>query len=103
MLGGGLIDFVRKDRDLTKEFQKAGYRYVTNKADLQKNKQQKLLGIFADGGLDKAIDRDKMTPSLQDMTSSAIKQLSKNKKDFSSWLKAVKLTGLDMTTILSVR
>lgn len=82
MLGGGLVDFVRKDRDLTKEFQKAGYRYVTNKADLQKNKQQKLLGIFADGGLDKAIDRDKTTPSLQDMTSSAIKQLSKNKKGF---------------------
>ncbi|MGE6630807.1 alkaline phosphatase [Bacillus sp. NPDC077027] len=82
MLGGGLVDFVRKDRDLTKEFQQAGYNYVTNKQAMENNKKQKMLGIFADGGLDKAIDRNKNTPSLKEMTSSAIKQLSKNKKGF---------------------
>ena len=82
MLGGGLVDFVRKDRDLTKEFRQAGYDYVTNKAAFTKTKNEKVLGIFADGGLDKAIDRDQTTPSLQDMTSSAIKQLSKTKRIF---------------------
>ncbi|BBP88148.1 hypothetical protein BsIDN1_17660 [Bacillus safensis] len=41
MLGGGLVDFVRKDRDLTKEFRQAGYDYVTNKAALQKKKKMK--------------------------------------------------------------
>lgn len=41
MLGGGLVDFVRKDRDLTKEFKQAGYDYVTNKDALQKTKTKR--------------------------------------------------------------
>lgn len=82
LLGGGKSNFVREDRDLTKEFKKDGYNYVTSKAELQKNKNNQLLGLFADGGMDKMIDRNAETPSLADMTNSAIKQLSKDKDGF---------------------
>ncbi|MGR3205809.1 alkaline phosphatase [Bacillus glycinifermentans] len=82
LLGGGKTNFVRKDRDLTKAFQKDGYSYVTNKKQLQKDKNGQVLGLFADGGLDKAIDRSAETPSLQDMTKSAIERLNQNKKGF---------------------
>ncbi|WP_010291001.1 alkaline phosphatase [Kurthia massiliensis] len=82
LLGGGKSNFVRQDRDLTKEFSKAGFHYVTTKAALQKNKKPQLLGLFADGGLDKKIDRASDTPSLKDMTTAALKQLKKDQDGF---------------------
>ncbi|MBM7704415.1 alkaline phosphatase [Metabacillus iocasae] len=82
LLGGGKLNFVRDDRDLTKEFKKDGYNYVTNMKELNKNKNEQVLGLFADEGLDKAIDRNKETPSLEQMTNSALKQLSKNDDGF---------------------
>lgn len=82
MLGGGKSNFVREDRDLTKEFEKAGFNYVTDKKALSKNSDEKLLGLFADGGLDKMIDRDSKTPSLRDMTTAALKQLKKDDDGF---------------------
>lgn len=83
LLGGGKSYFNRKDRNLTKEFKQAGYSYVTTKQALKKNKDQQVLGLFAEGGLAKALDRDSKTPSLKDMTVSAIDRLNQNKKDFS--------------------
>lgn len=103
LLGGGKNNFVRKDRDLTKEFQKAGYSYVTDRTSLLANKNKQVLGLFADGGLDKYIDRTNATPSLAEMTNSAIDRLKTNKKDFSLWSKAVKSTGQAMITILWVQ
>ncbi|CAI6047227.1 Alkaline phosphatase 3 [Paenibacillus sp. JJ-100] len=82
LLGGGKTNFVRKDRDLTKEFQKAGYSYVTDRASLLANKNKQVLGLFADGGLDKYIDRTNATPSLAEMTNSAIDRLKTNKNGF---------------------
>lgn len=82
LLGGGKSNFVRKDRDLTKEFQKAGYSYVTDRASLLANKNKQVLGLFADGGLDKYIDRTNATPSLAEMTNAAIDRLKTNKKGF---------------------
>lgn len=82
LLGGGKNNFVRKDRDLTKEFQKAGYSYVTDRTSLLANKNKQVLGLFADGGLDKSIDRTNATPSLAEMTNSAIDRLKTNKKGF---------------------
>lgn len=82
MLGGGLGNFDRKDRNLTEEFKKAGYSYVTNKQDLLKDKNDKILGLFAPGGMDKMIDRSETTPSLADMTTAAIDRLSKDKDGF---------------------
>ncbi len=82
LLGGGKTNFVREDRDLTKEFTKDGYSYVTNRDALLKDSNTKLLGLFADGGLDKMIDRTSATPSLEEMTNVAIDRLSKNDKGF---------------------
>jgi alkaline phosphatase len=82
MLGGGVSNFVREDRNLAEEFQKDGYSYVTTKQDLLNNKNEKVLGLFAPGGMDKMIDRGEETPSLEDMTQSAIQRLNKDKDGF---------------------
>ncbi|SET53532.1 alkaline phosphatase [Salinibacillus kushneri] len=82
LLGGGTDYFKRDERDLTEEFQKAGYNYVTNKEDLKANDSKNLLGLFAPVGLPKAIDREDSTPSLEDMTSEALEQLNKEKDGF---------------------
>ncbi|WLR56811.1 alkaline phosphatase [Mesobacillus subterraneus] len=82
MLGGGVSNFVRDDRNLAEEFQKDGYSYVTNKQDLLNNKNEKVLGLFAPGGMDKMIDRKEETPSLEDMTKAAIERLNKDKDGF---------------------
>lgn len=82
LLGGGLTNFVRENRDLSKEFQEAGFGYVTNREGLLNDNHDQLLGLFADGGLDKAIDRKPETPSLEEMTHAAIERLSKNEEGF---------------------
>ncbi|MBT2574005.1 alkaline phosphatase [Bacillus sp. ISL-51] len=82
LLGGGKTNFIRKERNVTKDFKKAGFSYVTSKQELKKDRNKKILGLFADGGLDKALDRTSETPSLEDMTNSAIDRLNTNKKGF---------------------
>lgn len=82
LLGGGLSNFVRKDRNLTEEFKKDGYSYVTNKEDLLKDTNNQLLGLFAPGGLPKMIDRPAETPSLEEMTNAALSRLSQDKDGF---------------------
>lgn len=82
MLGGGSSNFIRADRNLTEEFKKDGYSYVTNREQMMKDKNGQVLGLFAPGGLPKMIDRDEDTPSLEEMTNSAIERLNKNKKGF---------------------
>jgi alkaline phosphatase len=49
---------------------------------MMKDKNGQVLGLFAPGGLPKMIDRDEDTPSLEEMTNSAIERLNKNKKGF---------------------
>ena len=82
MLGGGVSNFVRNDRNLTEEFKKAGYSYVTNKEELLKDTNKQVLGLFAPGGLPKMIDRPAETPSLEEMTNAAISRLSQDKDGF---------------------
>lgn len=82
LLGGGTSLFDRADRDLTAEFQEAGYSYVTNKEDLLNDTNDRILGLFAEGGLPKMIDRSEETPSLEEMTNTAIDRLSKDKDGF---------------------
>jgi alkaline phosphatase len=82
MLGGGVSNFVRNDRNLTEEFQKAGYSYVTNKEELLKDTNKQVLGLFAPGGLPKMIDRPAETPSLEEMTNAAISRLSQDQDGF---------------------
>ncbi|MED0709566.1 alkaline phosphatase [Aneurinibacillus aneurinilyticus] len=82
LLGGGTNNFVRKDRNIVEQFKKDGYSYVTDREGLLKDNNNQILGLFAPGGLDKAIDRTEKTPSLEEMTNAAINRLSKNKDGF---------------------
>lgn len=82
LLGGGKDLFVRADRNLVEEFKKDGYSYIENKQDLMKDRNEKVLGLFAPRGMDKMIDRNEETPSLEEMTKSAIDRLSKDKDGF---------------------
>ncbi|MDQ0244091.1 alkaline phosphatase [Bacillus fengqiuensis] len=82
LLGGGQSNFDRKDRNLTEEFQKAGYSYVTNREEMLNDKNDQILGLFAPGGLPKKIDRTEEIPSLEEMTNTALSKLSKDKDGF---------------------
>ncbi|MGE6897429.1 alkaline phosphatase [Priestia flexa] len=82
LLGGGKSNFERTDRNLTEEFKKDGYSYVTNREEMLKDKNGQILGLFAPGGLPKKIDRTEEVPSLEEMTTTALSKLSKDKDGF---------------------
>ncbi|AVM22926.1 alkaline phosphatase [Bacillus pumilus] len=78
LLGGGIQYFDRKDRDLVKEFEKSGYSILRSKDDLTSQSSSKMLGLFQEDELDRAIDRPKHVPTLKDMTQSALAQLNQD-------------------------
>ena len=82
LLGGGSDWFIRKDRNLVKEFQKDGYSYVTSLNELKNDESAQVVGLFAKRGLPKMIDRPSNVPSLADMTTSAIERLNKYNTGF---------------------
>lgn len=102
ILGGGSLNFWPKSRegskredevDYIKEFQDAGYTFVTTNAELKSAGQPpKLLGLFNTGNIDGALDRfflKKGTvsrfpdqPDLTDQMRAALAILSKNDKGF---------------------
>lgn len=78
LLGGGMQYFDRKDRDLVKEFKKSGYSILRSKDDLTSQSSSKMLGLFQEDELDRAIDRPKHVPTLKDMTLAALTQLNQD-------------------------
>ncbi|OLS35650.1 alkaline phosphatase [Alkalihalophilus pseudofirmus] len=92
MLGGGKSNFLPKEengnqaeRNLVEEAKSNGYQFVETKEELlaMNGKQDKVLGLFADGGMAPELDRDHTEePSLADMTTAALHSLSNNKKGF---------------------
>ena len=82
LLGGGTDLFDRNDRNIVDEFKKDGFSYVTNKEDLFNDTNKQVLGLFAERGMPKMIDRSEDTPSLGDMTTSAIERLNQDKDGF---------------------
>ncbi|QLI79209.1 alkaline phosphatase [Bacillus pumilus] len=78
LLGGGMQYFDRKDRDLVKEFKKSGYSILRSKDDLTSQSSSKMLGLFQEDELDRAIDRPKHVPTLKDMTQAALTQLNQD-------------------------
>lgn len=82
LLGGGTDLFDREDRNLVEEFQNAGFSYVTNKEELLNDKSGQVLGLFAERGMPKLLDRTESVPSLEDMTTSAIDRLRQDKDGF---------------------
>ncbi|WP_019413254.1 alkaline phosphatase [Paenisporosarcina sp. TG20] len=82
LLGGGTDLFDRKDRNLIEEFKKDGYSHITSKDELLNDTNKQVLGLFSDRGMPKMIDRSEETPSLGDMTTSAIDRLNQDKDGF---------------------
>jgi alkaline phosphatase len=82
LLGGGSDLLIRKDRNLVEKFKQDGFSYVTNKDELLKDTNEQVLGLFAERGMPKMIDRTKDIPSLGDMTTSAIERLNKDEDGF---------------------
>ena len=88
ILGGGKEHFIPKSQpgsrrndetDAIAEFQKKGYRMVSNKLELERASDGKLLGLFSDKEMSFEIERDKnREPSVFDMTRAAIRHLHGN-------------------------
>ncbi|RMI83741.1 alkaline phosphatase, partial [Staphylococcus pseudoxylosus] len=68
--------------NLDQKFKEDGYDIITDKKGLNESDGKQILGTFADETLPYAIDRKTDTPSLKDMTSSAIQKMNKNDKGF---------------------
>ena len=90
MLGGGTDFFQQKDEngevelDLVKELEeKSGFTYVTSRDEmLNDTDSERMIGLFAESGMSKDIDRPEEEPSLKEMTDTAIEKLSQNEEGF---------------------
>lgn len=82
ILGGGSKYFGKENGNLTDQFQKDGYDYVTNKTDLANSKSDQVLGLFAEKNMPLQIDAPQQNPLLADMEESALSKLEKNDKGF---------------------
>ncbi|MFO7825144.1 MAG: alkaline phosphatase [Cyclobacterium sp.] len=102
MMGGGSELFeasTRKDnRDLIGEFRKAGFSIARNKDEMsQLNGKDPVLGVFSEGGMPYALDREndpelkKSTPSLAEMSAKAIELLGQNPNGFAMQIEGGKV------------
>lgn len=96
MMGGGDEFFSHERRsdkqDLYSKFSKSGFQVAKTRDELLKIDQNSgnspILGVFSPGGLPFALDREndaelkKTTPSLAEMTGTAIRHLSKSRNGF---------------------
>lgn len=82
ILGGGVADFQRSDRDVSAQLVAAGYEYVVDRDGLIAADTLPLLGLFAPVGMPRNWDRPDTVPSLADMTGKAIELLSDNEQGF---------------------
>lgn len=82
LLGGGLAHLRRTDRDVVADFEAAGYTTVFDRKALLATSDTQLLGLFADDALAPAWDRPAATPSLADMTRTALGALSRDEDGF---------------------
>lgn len=87
ILGGGQDYFVRKDRNLVKEFEALGYSYQADFKNLDNIKKLPALGLFSKMGMDPALE-SKYPLRLADMTQKSLELLSKNNKPFLLMLEA---------------
>lgn len=75
MFGGGTQYFNRKDRNLVKEFTASGFQYIDQLSSLNTlNKEQPVLGLFAETGLPWTLDNRKNNHLLK-LTQAAVKHL----------------------------
>ena len=86
-LGGGREFFIpqdqegssrKDDRNLIEEFENVGYDYVSTVEEMQNSDSDKLLGLFANSGM----DSENRTPTLEEMTNTALSKLQSNENGF---------------------
>ncbi|MEP1305564.1 MAG: alkaline phosphatase [Balneola sp.] len=86
-LGGGREFFIPQDEDgssrkdnrnLIEEFESKGYEYVSTADEMMGSTSEKLLGLFASSGM----DSENRTPTLGEMTNTALSNLSTNENGF---------------------
>ncbi|MFY0684403.1 MAG: alkaline phosphatase [Balneola sp.] len=86
-LGGGREFFIPQDqegssreddRNLVEEFENQGYEFLTTAEEMKNSTSKKVLGLFADSGM----ESENRTPTLSEMTTSALSKLNTNEKGF---------------------
>ncbi|WP_259369075.1 alkaline phosphatase [Colwellia sp. MB3u-55] len=78
MLGGGSKYFIRPDRNLVSEFKQADFQYIDDLSKLTSlNKQQPVLGLFAEVGLPWTLD-NKNENHLLAMAKAGVRHLENN-------------------------
>ncbi len=114
ILGGGSGQFLPKghpggrrddDINLIAAFENKGYRHVTNKDELARARQGKVLGLFSQSDMSMELDRDKnVEPSIVDMTRAAIRLLhDQNPQGFFAFIESENIdTAGHLTDIASV-
>lgn len=99
LMGGGKDQFLPKSQtgsrradetDMVAAFEKKGYRYSSNKPDLERATGGKTLGLFSLRDMSFELDRDKNSePSVYDMTRAAIKLLhERNQNGFFAFIES---------------
>ena len=83
----------KDDKNLLTEFEDNGYKIISNKTDLLNldDNTDRVLGLFAPGGLSAAIDRDDEEtgePSLVNMAEKTIKILKNKKRNYFMMIEA---------------
>ena len=114
LFGGGKEQFLPKSRagsrrddeiDMVAAFEKVGYRFVSNKQDLERTKDGKTLGLFSARDMSFELDRDKQSePSVYDMTQAAIKILhERNPNGFFAFIESENIdTAAHLSDVASV-
>ncbi|MEM1412548.1 MAG: alkaline phosphatase [Pseudomonadota bacterium] len=84
ILGGGVRDFRREDRNLIAEFEAVGYEVLEDAEALENASGERLLGLFAPVALPRHWDRPESspTPTLAAMTQQAIATLDQQPQGF---------------------
>lgn len=94
ILGGGLRFFDRgENKNLLKTAKKAGYQVVTGAKELNKIRQGKILGLFADEAMPFYVEKalHPGVPTLLDMTQKAVEVMSQNEGGFFLMVEAGKV------------
>lgn len=94
ILGGGQEYFVRKDRNLAKEFEALGYSYHSDIDDLKKIKKLPALGLFSKGGLTPALESEHPL-RLAEMTEKALALLHPDQEQTKPFLLMLEASQVD--------
>lgn len=95
MLGGGTTYFIRKDRNLVKEFTQNNYQYINDFSQLKSLDNNKgVLGLFAKEGLKKHIDSAQKN-RLKTMLSATLTYFEKHKSNKNGYFILLEASQID--------